>query len=78
MSVFAEDVVFVETPFSSSLKGLEEVRRFWADTPYHQSEVTFTSGEIYSAGPWFSTEFKCRFPAQPHRRMGRSPRSHFL
>ena len=61
MSVYAEDVVFVETPFSNSLKGLEEVRRYWADTPYHQSEVTFTSGEIYSAGPWFSTEFKCRF-----------------
>jgi ketosteroid isomerase-like protein len=51
MSVYAEDVIFVETPFSSSLKGREEVRRYWADTPYQQSEVTFTSGEIYSAGP---------------------------
>ena len=61
MSVYADDVVFVETPFSHPLKGAEEVRRYWADTPYHQSEVTFTSGEIYSAGPWFSTEFRCRF-----------------
>jgi len=61
MSVYAEDVIFVETPFSNSLKGREEVRRYWADTPYQQSEVTFTSGEIYSAGPWFSTEFRCRF-----------------
>jgi ketosteroid isomerase-like protein len=61
MSVYTEDVVFVETPFSNSLKGAEEVRRYWADTPYQQSEVTFTSGEIYAAGPWFSTEFRCRF-----------------
>jgi ketosteroid isomerase-like protein len=61
MSVYTEDVVFLETPFSNSVKGIEEVRRYWADTPYHQSEVTFTSGEIYSAGPWFSTEFRCRF-----------------
>jgi ketosteroid isomerase-like protein len=61
MSVYAEDVVFIETPFSSPLRGIDEVRRYWAETPYNQSEVTFTSGEIYSAGPWFSTEFKCRF-----------------
>jgi ketosteroid isomerase-like protein len=61
MSVYTEDVVFVETPFSKSLNGVEEVRRYWADTPYHQSEVTFASGEIYAAGPWFSTEFRCRF-----------------
>src|SRR5918994_4992013 len=65
ISVYAEDVVFVETPFSNSLKGIEEVRRYWADTPYHQSEVTFTSGEIYSAGPWFATEFRGRFRRRP-------------
>jgi hypothetical protein len=23
--------------------------------------VTFSSGEIFAAGPWFSTEFKCVF-----------------
>jgi ketosteroid isomerase-like protein len=39
MSVYADNVVFVETPFSSALKGVDEVRRYWADTPYHQSEV---------------------------------------
>ena len=61
MSVYAPDVVFVETPFSEPLRGIDAVRRYWADVPYHQSEVTFTSGEIYSAGPWFSTEFKCVF-----------------
>jgi len=61
MSVFAVEVVFVETPFSEPLRGIDAVRRYWADVPYHQSEVTFSSGEIYAAGPWFSTEFKCVF-----------------
>ena len=61
MSVYTPDVVFVETPFSAPLKGSDAVRQYWADVPYSQSEVTFTSGEIYAAGPWFSTEFKCRF-----------------
>jgi len=61
MSVYADDAVFVETPFSEPLRGVDAVRRYWADVPYHQSEVSFSSGEIYSAGPWFSTEFKCVF-----------------
>jgi ketosteroid isomerase-like protein len=61
MSVFAADMVFVETPFSEPLRGAEAVRRYWLEVPLHQSGVTFTSGEIYAAGPWFSTEFKCVF-----------------
>ncbi len=61
MSVFAGDMVFVETPFSEPLRGAESVRRYWLEVPLHQSEVTFSSGEIYAAGPWFSTEFKCVF-----------------
>jgi ketosteroid isomerase-like protein len=61
MSVFHSNVTFIETPFSSPLHGLEAVRGYWADVPAHQSEITFTSGEIYAAGPWFSTEFKCVF-----------------
>ena len=61
MSVFARDMVFVETPFSEPLHGAESVRRYWLEVPLHQSEVTFSSGEIYAAGPWFSTEFKCVF-----------------
>lgn len=59
MSVFTPDAVFVETPFSEPQRGLAAVRRFWVEVPLHQSEITFTSGEIYAAGPWFSTEFKC-------------------
>jgi ketosteroid isomerase-like protein len=61
MTVYAPEVVFIETPFSPPLKGLDEVRRYWAEVPYNQSEITFSSGEIYAAGPWFSTEFKCVF-----------------
>ena len=61
MSVFSADVVFVETPFTPALRGQDEVRRYWLDVPYQQSEITFSSGEIFAAGPWFSTEFKCVF-----------------
>jgi ketosteroid isomerase-like protein len=61
MSVFAPDAVFQETPFAEALRGHEAVRGYWADVPLHQSEITFTSGEIFTVGPWFATEFKCTF-----------------
>lgn len=61
MSVFTEESVFVETPFSTPLRGARAIRRWWADVPYYQSEITVTTGEIYAAGPWFSTEFKATF-----------------
>lgn len=60
-SAFSPDAVFLETPFSEPIRGLDGIRKYWADVPYHQSEVTFTSGEIFVVGPWFSTEFKCVF-----------------
>ncbi len=60
-SVFAEDAVFQETPFSAPVQGLPAIRRWWADVPYNQSEITCSTGEIYAAGPWFSTEFRVRF-----------------
>ena len=61
MAVFAPEAVFIETPFSEALRGTQAIRRWWLDVPYSQSEITFSSGEIYAAGPWFSTEFKCLF-----------------
>lgn len=61
MAVFSDDAVFLETPFAEPLRGIEAVRGYWADVPMHQSEITFSSGEIFAAGPWFSTEFKCVF-----------------
>ena len=60
-SVFTDDAVFHETPFTAPISGLPAIRKWWADVPYHQSEITCTTGEIYSAGPWFSTEFKTTF-----------------
>lgn len=61
MSVYADDAVFIETPFSTPLTGRDAIRAYWREVPYNQSEITFNSGEIYAAGPWFSTEFKCVF-----------------
>jgi ketosteroid isomerase-like protein len=61
MSVYAADAVFIETPFSAPLAGADAIRGYWAEMPYNQSEVTFSAGEIFAAGPWFSTEFKCVF-----------------
>jgi ketosteroid isomerase-like protein len=59
MSIFSPDAVYVETPFSDPQRGEAAVRRFWLEVPLHQSDITFASGEIFVAGPWFSTEFKC-------------------
>lgn len=61
MGVFAAEPVFQETPFSEPLRGMDAVRGYWADVPLHQSEITFTAGEIFVVGPWFATEFKCTF-----------------
>ena len=61
VSVFALDAVFIETPFSEPLRGIDAVKGYWAEVPLNQSEVTFTAGEICAAGPWFSTEFRCIF-----------------
>ena len=61
MSVYASDAVFIETPFTPALQGTDAIRGYWNEVPYNQSEISFSSGEIYAAGPWFSTEFKCVF-----------------
>jgi len=61
MSVFSDAPVLIETPFSEPLKGRAAVEGYWTEVPRNQSEITFSSGEIYAAGPWFSTEFKLVF-----------------
>ena len=58
LEVFAPDAVFQDSPFGAPITGTEGIRGYWQDVPYHQSEISFHSGEIYAAGPWFSTEFK--------------------
>lgn len=60
-SVFTPDAVFLETPFSSPDTGSAAIRNYWKDLPTHQADVSFKSGEIYAAGPWFSTEFRLTF-----------------
>lgn len=61
VSVFTPEAVFLETPFADPIQGLDAIRGYWAEMPYHQSEISFSSGEIYGAGSWFATEFKCVF-----------------
>src|SRR6185295_17592548 len=41
VSVFAPDAIFVETPFSEPIRGMDAVRRWWLDVPYSQSEISF-------------------------------------
>jgi ketosteroid isomerase-like protein len=60
-SVFTDDAVFLETPFSQPDTGIAAIRAYWRDIPVTQAEVRFQSGEIYAAGPWFATEFRCTF-----------------
>jgi ketosteroid isomerase-like protein len=59
--VFAWDAVFVPEPFASPITGRVAIADYWKDIPFEQSEVSFRFGEIYRAGPWFATEFKCTF-----------------
>jgi ketosteroid isomerase-like protein len=61
VGVFADDAVFVETPFSAPISGTDAIRQWAGDIPYYQSEAAFTVGEVFVAGPWFSTEFKLVF-----------------
>ena len=41
--------------------GIDAIRAYWKDIPVNQADVTFKSGEIYAAGPWFATEFRCTY-----------------
>lgn len=61
VSVFAPDAVFLATPFSAKSVGRDAIRAYWQDVPLNQAEVTFKAGEIYAAGPWFATEFRCTY-----------------
>ncbi|MBE0595249.1 MAG: nuclear transport factor 2 family protein [Gemmatimonadales bacterium] len=59
--VFTEDASFVPDPWGSPIKGRAAVQEYWDNLPFEQSEVAFRFGEIYAAGPWFATEFRCSF-----------------
>src|SRR5690606_6598746 len=61
LEVFHGDAVFKETPFAAPITGIDEIRKWAADIPYHQSEIRFTLGEVMVAGPWCSAEFRLVF-----------------
>jgi hypothetical protein len=61
VGVFADQAVFIETPFSTPITGSDAIRQWAGDIPYYQSEATFSVGEVFVAGPWFSAEFKLVF-----------------
>lgn len=61
MSVFAPDAIYLETPFTEPASGVDAVRRAWEGVRLNHADIAFRSGEIYVAGPWFATEFKCTY-----------------
>lgn len=61
MALFVDEAVFLETPYSEPMRGAAAIRRYWSDVPVNQAEVKVTTGEIFTVGPWFSTEFKTTF-----------------
>lgn len=61
VAVFTPDALFLESPFGTPAKGAAAIRAYWRDLPANQAEVTFRTGEIYVAGPWFATEFRCSY-----------------
>lgn len=61
LAVFTENATFLETPFSAPATGIAAIRDYWKDIPANQADVSVRSGEIYSAGPWFATEFRCTY-----------------
>ena len=58
---FTEDAVFLPSPFDAPIRGKAAITEYWKDIPVEQAEVSFRFGEIFVAGPWFSTEYKCTF-----------------
>ena len=59
--VFAEDGSFFSGPFDPPIRGRGAIADYWGDVPREQSAISFRSGEIFVAGPWFATEFKCTY-----------------
>ncbi len=58
---FLPDGVFQPGPFETPLKGRQAILDYWRDVPLAQSDVAFRYGELFVAGPWFSTEFRCTY-----------------
>jgi hypothetical protein len=61
VDLFTPDGTFISGPFDPPARGREAIRAYWREAPLEQAEVSFRFGEIFVAGPWFATEFKCSF-----------------
>lgn len=61
VDLFTPDAAFFPGPFEPPARGHAGIHAYWRDTPMEQAEVAFRFGEIFVAGPWFATEFKCTF-----------------
>ena len=59
--VFTADARFIPGPFEDALRGPPAIAAYWSDVPSEQSAISFRFGEIFTAGPWFATEFKCTY-----------------
>lgn len=58
---FSDDAVFLPEPFAQPVRGRQAILEYWNHIPVEQAEVSFRFGEIFVAGSWFATEFKCTF-----------------
>ena len=58
---FTADATFIPGPFETALRGSSAIAAYWSDVPREQSAISFRFGEIFTAGPWFATEFKCTY-----------------
>jgi ketosteroid isomerase-like protein len=61
VGAFTEDAIFVPGPFERPVRGAAAITEYWKDIAFEQAEISFRSGEIFVAGPWFATEFRCTF-----------------
>lgn len=61
VDVFTPQAAFYPSPFDPPATGRDAIRLYWKDIPHEQAEISFRFGEIFVAGPWFATEFRCTF-----------------
>jgi ketosteroid isomerase-like protein len=59
--LFTDDAVFKPSPFDAPLAGRTAILEYWREVPFEQAEIAFRCGEVFVAGPWFGTEFRCTF-----------------
>jgi len=59
--VFTPEGVFFPSPFDEPVRGRQAIAQYWREVPSDQAEISFRFGEVFVAGPWFATEFRCTY-----------------